>query len=221
MTYKLFLIVCCVTLLISCNSRDVTQKYSNGKTKEERIYSNRSLGNYMIIRYFENGKKQFEGTVQHNLFVGRKISYYSSGTIEQIDSLIKPCELDECCCTGTITKFDSLGHILSIIEVKNGKKNGLAKIWGDNGKYWEHYYSDDIKNGKSLEVHEDKRRVFGQYINGKEEGEWIWKDSTGKLDQTAFFKNGLYDSIAIKYANEKKEEERLYKNGKLICTRRF
>lgn len=64
--------------------------------------------------------------------------------------------------------------------------------------------------------------MFGQYKNGKEVGQWIWKDSLGKLEQTAFYKNGLYDSIAIEfYPDGKKREERVYKEGQILKSKKY
>lgn len=57
-----------------------------------------------------------------------------------------------------------------------GKKNGLTKWYYQGGKpLGEYYYTNDVNNGKCT-LYDAKGNVIktGQFINGKEEGEWLY-----------------------------------------------
>ena len=143
--------------MTSCKHKVVTERYLNGKPKEERTYLNKDNTDFKIVQYYPNGQISFEGNVINKLFVGQKINYYENGKIKQIDSLHKPCALDYCCCDGLVKRYrengilretfitkngvenglvfayDTLGNLESKVEMVNGRKNGKAEKFFDNG----------------------------------------------------------------------------------------
>lgn len=154
-----------VGLLFGCRTeyRETIETYSNGKIKSEFVYPDKkNTSDYSIINYFENGNISFKGIVKNKKFVGEKINYFENGNIQQTDSLIKPCELDFCCCDGKVTRYysngelnqmfynkngnaegelmfyseDSTGILEEITEYSNGKKNGLRKVFYESGKIY-------------------------------------------------------------------------------------
>lgn len=143
-----------ITFSISCKSKteftEVQDTYFNGNTKSEFIYPDKSdKQNYTIKNYYENGQLSFTATVENGMLVGQKISYYYNGKLKEVDSLIKPCELNFCCCDGTVTKYKPNGQLEQSYQNRNGVANGLVTLYDDStGKVDVIYtYVDDRKNG--------------------------------------------------------------------------
>jgi antitoxin component YwqK of YwqJK toxin-antitoxin module len=146
-----------ITILFftSCKTKyqEVFEKFDNGHPKEVRVYDDKKKkDDYDIIFYFQNDTVKFRGTVKNNQYVGQKISYYETGILREIDSLIKPCDFDFCCCDGKVTWFDSSGNLAETIEARNGEKNGKAFIYKQNGKL-------DI-----TKVYKDGKKMVRQFI---------------------------------------------------------
>ena len=141
-----------MTFFFSCKTeyRKIKETYSDGKTKIEFIYKDKNNKlNYTIKEYYKCGQLLFTGTVKNGMFVGNKINYYENGKLKEVDSLIKPCELNFCCCDGSVTKYKPNGKLEQSYENRNGLANGLVKLYDDSsGALSEVYsYANDKRNG--------------------------------------------------------------------------
>lgn len=142
--------------------------------------------------WYNNGNKKMECTLNLGVVNGIKKTWYENG------------------------KQESEGNFI------NGKRQGIWKFWIANGVYRERFYINDTLNGKTTELLEDKRQVFGQYQDGKETGEWIWKFPDGSIDQKASYKQGVLDGVSVAFnKNGGKREERIYKNGKVVESHQY
>ncbi len=66
-------------VLFNCCNDKTTEYYPNGQIKSET--DSISVGQYRVIRYYDNGKKQEEGKYSSNLRDGEWIEWYSNGSI--------------------------------------------------------------------------------------------------------------------------------------------
>jgi antitoxin component YwqK of YwqJK toxin-antitoxin module len=195
------------------NYSEVTY-FENGQTESNKgFHSGRFNGK--IIEYYENGKKKFEGTTEMSSFIGTKFNYDENGKLTQTDSLFTKCDATDCCCDGIVTRFYPNGKIKEQFTNKSGmitgvtttfyengqmesqrhfvddKEDGISKYWSENGKLTkEKNYHSGFPDGTTIEYY-DNYKVQGQYINGKEEGEWKFIDSLGKVIQIEVYKNGI------------------------------
>ncbi len=93
---------------------------------------------------------------------------------------------------GTITVNNESSNTTSEIEMKDGKKNGLARQYYADGKIWK-------------EVN---------YKNGKLHGEAKVYDTEGRLQRVVTYKDGIYDGKFTKYFKSGKAKvEASYKMG--------
>ena len=153
--YNLF-IVLTIVLFFGCKTevRETIEIFPNGKVEVEYVYSNKkNKDNYTIIEYFESGQIKFKGTVENGKFVGAKLNYYDNGNLREVDSIINPCELDFCCCDGTVFKYFRNGKLDQTFEMRNGVANGLVTIYDRDSLgivINTIEYKDDRKNGKEI-----------------------------------------------------------------------
>lgn len=161
-----------VILFSSCTKTEITKHYANGSKKEEITYFDKKHGDFKIVQYFENGQKSFEGTVEGNMFVGKKINYYDTGVIREVDSLNKPCRLDNCCCDGVIKRYGPTGIIEEMFEIANEEKNGAVKVYDSLGLLEAAYnMKDGKKNGLFYKYFEDGVTAFkATFVNDTIEG---------------------------------------------------
>ena len=110
-------------------------------------------------------------------------------------------------------------HIASLVQYKDGKRDGPMANWYNNGKKrLEHIYKDGKKHGLSR----------GWYNNGKKRWEETCKDGNWDGLRTAWYDNGLkkfentYKDGKLHglsrgwYRNGNKRRERTYKDGELM-----
>jgi antitoxin component YwqK of YwqJK toxin-antitoxin module len=146
-------------LLSGCSERhlEIVSKYDNGKTKEERIYEDiEDKNKYEKTIYFENGNIKTKVYIENGKYIREKVNYYSNGNLRQIDSLNKPCELDFCCCDGSVTRFDTNGVLTETFINKNGTENGKVRTYFPNGQLSESYEMIEGKiNGKGIRYYEN------------------------------------------------------------------
>jgi len=147
--------------LTSCNRAKVIDRHSNGKPKEERTYLNKDCTDFKIVQYYPSGQVSFEGNVVNNLFVGQKINYFENGKIKQIDSLEKPCALDFCCCDGIVKRYWENGNLQETFINRNGVENGLVFTY-DTLERLEAKYEmvNGRKNGKAEKYFDDGVLAF-------------------------------------------------------------
>jgi len=147
--------------LTSCKHTEVTERYSNGKPKEVRTYLNKDSTDFKIVQYYPSGQISFEGNVVNKLFVGQKINYYENGKIKQIDSLHKPCALDFCCCDGLVRRYRENGTLQETFINKNGVEAGLVFTYDTLGRLETKYEMiNGRKNGQAEKYFEDGTLAF-------------------------------------------------------------
>jgi antitoxin component YwqK of YwqJK toxin-antitoxin module len=188
--------------------------FENGQLKSSIDYYGEQLdGN--IFEYFENGNAKFIGTLTSGGFNGIKYNYYEKGGISQKDSLFGICKIKDSCCDGIITRYYPNGNIKERFTIKygkmngemlqyyesgkinrkcifiNDKKDGIQKEWNENGTLiTESSYTYGIKDGSNIEYYR-QYNIYGQYINGREEGEWKYIDTLGNIIKIDVYQNGV------------------------------
>ena len=108
--------------------------------------------------------------------------------------------------------------------LKNGKLDGLRKMYHQNGKLsLERYYTNSISNGLEKEYYEDGTlKQKGEFINGKEDGIWETYFPNGQVKQRTNLKNGIVDGEStIYYSTGKILSVELGENGKIIPDKRL
>ena len=147
--------------LTSCKQAVVTERHANGKPKEERTYLNSDSSNFKIVQYYPSGQVSFEGNVVNRLFVGEKVSYYENGKVKQVDSLHKPCALDFCCCDGLVKRYRENGSLSEIFINRNGVENGPVYTYDSAGRMETKYeMTDGRKNGEAEKYFENGVLAF-------------------------------------------------------------
>jgi antitoxin component YwqK of YwqJK toxin-antitoxin module len=147
-------------LLRGCKTeyRKSIDTYSNGKTKIEYVYPDKAnQSKYAIIEYYNDGQISFKATVDNNKFVGVKVNYFENGNLSEVDSITNPCDLNNCCCDGKVSKYYSNGKLEQSFENKNGNVDGQVLLYGSDssGKLWSiRSYQEDKKNGVSKTFYE-------------------------------------------------------------------
>jgi antitoxin component YwqK of YwqJK toxin-antitoxin module len=140
--------------------RKTIETYPSRKIRTEYIYPDKdNLKNYTIKEYFEDGNPKFIGTVENRKFIGAKLNYYDNGKFREVDSILKPCDLDYCCCDGTVFKYYRNGKLKQTYENRNGIANGKVTFYTkDSTGILDIIYS--FKDGKK----------FGEYKSYYENG---------------------------------------------------
>lgn len=103
--------------------------------------------------------------------------------------------------------------------LKNGKLEGLRKMYFQNGKVSiERHYASGIPNGTGKEFYENGvLKQKGTFINGKEDGTWEIYFPNGKIKQRSVLKDGIMEGqTTIYYSTGKVLAVELAQNGKLI-----
>ena len=142
-----------IFFLFGCKTeiRETAETYPSGKIKTEYVYADKkNKSNYTIIEYYENGQIEFKGTVKDGEFFGVKLNYYDNGNLRSVDSIINPCAIDFCCCDGKVIRYFRNGQFDQTFENRNGVANGLVSIFDrdSTGRLIRTTeYKDDRKNG--------------------------------------------------------------------------
>jgi len=162
--------------------------------------------------WYDNGHKKDVATISNDLYVGERKHWREDGTLRQVEIITGKCFGD--CCDGIITLFYPNGKIQEKWNIKSGLLNGVYEIFYINGqKKSQRIFKDDKENGISMDWDEMGRltiettfrlgiedgprveyfkryNIHGQYINGKEEGEWKYIDSLGKVLRIDIYRDG-------------------------------
>ena len=97
--------------------------------------------------------------------------------------------------TGWLKAISDSGQVRELVQIKDGKKNGLHANWLNNGqKVYEEEYKDGELHGLTTAWHE----------NGQKGLAAEYKDDAAHGDLTAWYENG------------QKRSEQEWKNGKLV-----
>lgn len=135
------------------------------------------------------------------------------------------------------------GALKSEVVIEKGKKNGMAKVYFENGiieqtgmwvdnkqeGIWNFYYPDgkikaeiefknDMQNGKSVFYFSNGRvNEINYFINNKLEGAIEVYYDNGALKEKSEWRNGKKEGYTIKYDSLKNiVEKTFYSNGKFI-----
>ena len=212
-----------VFVLYSCKreSQKIISTFDNGKPEIVRQYpDSKDTTEYLYMRYFENGQLLVKGMIKNNKqeghwqwwykngivhdsallkdgkYIGTRKHWYENGVIKEVEYIDPHDDCIANSCNGQLIFYDSLGRIVIVEFLKDGKfdgrviqyyyndKNGQIKRYGE--------YKNDLPWGKRIEWYTDNRRTEGQYLNGKEEGTWHY------------------------YKNNKEYSQNEYKNGKVL-----
>ncbi len=126
------------------NGMVMTLDHSGFIMKEEHYVDGKLDG--FSINYHNGGKIKSYATYSAGILNGKKVVNYDDGTRQEESNW------------------------------SMGKKNGLTKWYYQGGKpLGEYYYTNDVNNGKCT-LYDTKGNVIkvGQFVNGKEEGEWLF-----------------------------------------------
>jgi antitoxin component YwqK of YwqJK toxin-antitoxin module len=155
--------------------------------------------NGKLIRFHKTGKKDFEGQTKMGSFYGLKINYDEKGNRIQADSLFGFCPAPNCCCDAIITRYFPNGVVKERYAMASGKFNGFHHFYNSDGSLkMTRTYLNDTLHGPTVEYNKEQT-VHGQFSKGKEQGEWKFVDSTGKIIGIETFKDGKL--IKTKYNN--------------------
>lgn len=168
-----------------------------------------------IEEYYENGQKKFECATVMGKFTGVKRLYDEQGRLTEIDSLFEDCDVNNCCCDGMVTRFYSTGGVKERFTKRSGKMNGAVTTYYENGVMESRRtYVDDHEEGVTerwfnngeLKMHRTYHlgradgptteyyatyRIEGQYVMGKEVGDWRYIDTAGKTIRVDRYINGV------------------------------
>jgi antitoxin component YwqK of YwqJK toxin-antitoxin module len=98
-----------------------------------------------------------------------------------------------------ITKiYSKNGNLIEEIPYKNDKVDGVMKKFLENGKlYSEISYKDGIQDGPYLFYEGNPKPVIsGKYVAGKKEGDWEITDEKGNLLQTLKYESGILTNVS-------------------------
>lgn len=89
---------------------------------------------------------------------------------------------------GNLKSLDSI-----YIEIENGERNGLSRVWNENGQlYMEFNYKNKKKDGISRGWYENRQlRWEVNYKNEKLDGLSRWWHENGQLESEEIYKNGV------------------------------
>jgi antitoxin component YwqK of YwqJK toxin-antitoxin module len=102
--------------------------------------------------------------------------------------------------------------------LKNGKVDGLRKMYYQNGNLLrELYYNNSVPNGLDKGYYEDgSLKQKGEFLNGKESGIWESYFPNGQVKLQSNYKNGeVCDTVIKYYSNGKIREKVFIKDGKV------
>jgi len=137
--------------------------FRNGKPAVQIIFNDKTdTTSGQILQYYTDGKIYKKATIYKKRYVDRKVTYYSSGQISQIDSLSQPCDLNIDQCNGTVIRYHENGNISQRYSVNNHELNGMTQQFTRNGKIAKEYelIHDTIKNGIYREFYDNGRISF-------------------------------------------------------------
>ncbi len=146
--------------LSSCKSplTKVVTKHKNGNPAiVADLPDRRDTLNYTVRIYFSDGQLKRIAQVTNGKYSGVIKTYYESGKLSQLDSLINPCSIQTGACDETCIRFYENGVLSERFSVKEGECNGLSQHFGWKGQLAKEYYlvDDSIKNGSYREFYDD------------------------------------------------------------------
>lgn len=126
--------------------------------------------------------------------------------------------------SGKFIDYYYSGRIQGEGILKNGKLEGLRKMYYQNGKLSvERNYSNSISDGLEKEYYEDGTlKQKGIFIKGKEDGIWEMYFPNGQVEQKTNFRNGIVDGESIiYYSTGKILSVEIGQNGRILPDKRL
>ncbi len=121
--------------------------------------------------------------------------------------------------SGWTKEMHSNGQIESLVQYKDGKRDGLDASWYENGqKQWEGNYKDGKRNGLDAGWYSNEQKELeANYKDGKQDGlETGWYQN-GQKEYEGNHKDGKQDGLWIFYNEDGTEKSRLsFKDGEVV-----
>lgn len=96
-------------------------------------------------------------------------------------------------------------------------KDGIWKVYADNGKFEQTFYTLNKKNGIYYLYGANKKLLTkGNYKNDKQNGLWTYYFENGKLRSDGNYVNGVQEGIWVEYTETGVGFEFTMSNGKMI-----
>ena len=196
-----------LTLYFSCSyieNSEIISTHENGNKKTVHIFINHNDDlNYIVENYYPNGQMEFRGRLHNNIQEGHWTWWYENGTKKDetyfingqyskfrkhwrpdgtrlsFEYLTNSCTSE--CCDGKVIYFDSLNNVELIVNRKNGDRNGRTILYFPNGNVDQIYnYKLGLLDSIKYEYYPNgKLKVYGYYILDKEQGKWVYFDTSG------------------------------------------
>lgn len=115
--------------------------------------------------------------------------------------------------SGTSIEYYSDSVVQATIEIKDGKLDGLTKIYFNNGELEEiRSYSNGMMHGKWEKWNRQSVRIAeANYSENKKEGKWFVWDDNGVLRYDMTYRNGEKTGVWLMYDE----------SGKLINSKQY
>ncbi len=194
----------------------IVHYYDNNDTltfKKEVFYENGNLhyageiinGNKEGIWtwWYENGNKKDQCKFKNGIEIDTIFNWYENGNIKQIGIILEgklnPKKECSVCCNIKISRFYEDGKPKESFTSINDKFEGEYYTYFKNSSWNMKTYKAGTITGKTIEQDVDSNgiievTVYGQYLDGKEEGEWSWYNKDSILFQTITYTNGNISS---------------------------
>lgn len=218
--FRIFLFFVFLISFLGCQNRGRTylKKFPNGKTESEVFYPNSKDSTTCSIKmYYPSGQLFKQAEMLNGKYIGKKVSYYENGVIEQINLLSNPCDTSQNC-DGVLTRYYNDGVKSGVYIIRNNLVNGIVVQYNRNGSLAKEYEIKDgvIKNGIYREFDGNGNKYFeGRFRNDtlvgmayffSEKGDSVKYYSNVNGDIDLPYKKWLNNGITITgfYSNDKK-----------------
>ncbi|HET6256756.1 MAG TPA: hypothetical protein VFE32_21975 [Puia sp.] len=138
----------------------VVARYANGKAASVLVYpDSNDTTTYEMTNYFPDGNIFKVAQIRNGKYVGKKVTYFESGKVSQVDSLFHPCNRFTKEWDGMLFRFNENGTISQEYTVKKGLFDGLFRQYSDTGVLIKQYFlvDDSVKNGFYEEFYKNGR----------------------------------------------------------------
>lgn len=202
--------------IISENSENINYYVNNGKYEEYYNTGELFYDGYVVNHKLEGLRREYDKngrlTYQDNIInnAGWSSYFYESGVMKDSFYLSNGKQ------QGISKQWYKNGNIEEIASTKDNKREGWQYYYYETGvlkqkvfyvldkkhgilyEYYPsgilHYvvgYKNDEKHGEFKEFYENKKlRCSGSHEYGRQVGEWLWYEKTGKLFQKDLYENG-------------------------------
>ncbi|MFI5124072.1 MAG: hypothetical protein ACHQDF_02030 [Chitinophagales bacterium] len=191
-----------LVLIYSCkpDRRQIIKTYPNGNPLVIFNYPDKNNKIYFEIEvFYSNGHLHRKLFVKEGKFIDSMITYFDSGKISLIDSMINPCDTLTRACDAARTIYYENGKIAEQYRLKDGKYNGFSRHFDTHGVIAKEYFlvNDSIKEGQYKEYDRNGKIDFvGTYKNDSLTGFCYYFDVHG---DTLKYYNNYKGAISLPY----------------------